>query len=425
VDRATASVNGVTEDFQELITRHARGGTWTRPGLGRRERSVVTPRRLILRPHPRRGAWSCDPTHAEAPGPATPPTPRRLVLRPCGQRPTRSAPIDDARVVTTWSPPPGLPLLDGRFPLPLERPFTLRAASAAGLTVHRLRTLERCGLIRRVVKGVYVAAQVADSLPLRAAAVRLVVPRTAVVTDWSACWFWTGIDAAGSHEREPELTVFHRHPHTRLHNGLVRSGSRALRPADVVVVDGVTLTTPLRTAWDLGRLVHRDRAIGGMDALQRHQGFTVEELVDGIYRFAGMRGVRQLRQLAPLVDGRAESPPESTLRLRWLDMPSLPRPTPQVSLVVGGREVYRIDLGVPELRYGCEYDGADYHLDTAADVRRRTDLLAQFGWRVDGVRRDDVFGPRRCVEAVLEEGVEQARRLLASPASLRLARPTG
>ena len=34
VDRTT--VNEVTEDFQELITKYAWGGIWTRPGLPRR-----------------------------------------------------------------------------------------------------------------------------------------------------------------------------------------------------------------------------------------------------------------------------------------------------------------------------------------------------------------------------------------------------
>ena len=83
-----------------------------------------------------------------------------------------------------------------------------------------------------------------------------------------------------------------------------------------------------------------------------------------------MRGVVQLRALAPLADPRSESPGESTLRLRWLDLTSLPPPTPQVPITVGGVEVYRIDLGVPELRYGCEYDGEAFHAE-----HERQDLL--------------------------------------------------
>jgi 3-oxoadipate enol-lactonase/4-carboxymuconolactone decarboxylase len=51
VDRATANTNEVTEDFQELITRYAWGGIWTRPGLERRERSIITITALVAGRH--------------------------------------------------------------------------------------------------------------------------------------------------------------------------------------------------------------------------------------------------------------------------------------------------------------------------------------------------------------------------------------
>jgi 4-carboxymuconolactone decarboxylase len=42
VDAALARTDATTEDFQAFITRYAWGGIWTRPGLERRERSIVT-----------------------------------------------------------------------------------------------------------------------------------------------------------------------------------------------------------------------------------------------------------------------------------------------------------------------------------------------------------------------------------------------
>jgi hypothetical protein len=317
--------------------------------------------------------------------------------------------------MTLWTPGTPLPLLGLSFPLPLDRPFTVRQAADAGLTRHRLRRLEQDGLVRRLVRGVYVATQVPDTQLLRARALALVVPEAAVVTDWTARWYWTGLLQPGAHERTPELSLYRVAGHDRLRNGLCSSGERSFRPGDLVTVDGLTLTTPLRTAWDLGRIAGRDHAIGALDSLVRHGTFTVAELVDGTERFKGMRGVVQLRELAPLADGRAESPGESVLRLRWLDQPSLPPPTPQVPIMVGGVEVYRIDLGVPELRYGCEYDGALFHGPAARerDDRRRGDLRRRFGWDVDAVRRDDVTGPLRDVERVLHEGIHRARRALA------------
>jgi 4-carboxymuconolactone decarboxylase len=42
VDRAIANTTAFTEPFQEFITRYAWGDIWSRPGLSRAERSLVT-----------------------------------------------------------------------------------------------------------------------------------------------------------------------------------------------------------------------------------------------------------------------------------------------------------------------------------------------------------------------------------------------
>jgi hypothetical protein len=308
-------------------------------------------------------------------------------------------------------------LIDDSWALPLDRPFTLQQALAAGVPRHSIRVLEGHGLLRRVLRSVYVAAQCPDSIVLRAQALRLVVPPDVVVTDWTACWFHTGVLRPGQHLAVPELSVFRPAGHDRLRNDLCSSGERSFLPEDLMTTGGLRMTTPLRTAWDLGRLDHRDRAIGALDTLLRHGTFTRDQLVRGVERFKGMRGVIQLRALAPLADARAESPGESTLRLRWLDMRSLPPPTPQVRVTVGGVEVYRIDLGVPELRYGCEYDGEAYHGDDTArhDELRRHDLRRRFGWDVDAVRKANLFGRTRDVEEVLYRGIDRARRALSAP----------
>jgi 3-oxoadipate enol-lactonase/4-carboxymuconolactone decarboxylase len=51
VDRATAAVTDFTREFQEFITEYAWGGIWTRPGLDRRSRSLITLTALIARGH--------------------------------------------------------------------------------------------------------------------------------------------------------------------------------------------------------------------------------------------------------------------------------------------------------------------------------------------------------------------------------------
>jgi 4-carboxymuconolactone decarboxylase len=42
VDRAVAATTAFTEPFQDFITRYAWGDIWSRPGLSRPERSIVT-----------------------------------------------------------------------------------------------------------------------------------------------------------------------------------------------------------------------------------------------------------------------------------------------------------------------------------------------------------------------------------------------
>lgn len=51
VDRATAAATDLTREFQEFITEYAWGTIWTRPGLDRRSRSMITLTALIARGH--------------------------------------------------------------------------------------------------------------------------------------------------------------------------------------------------------------------------------------------------------------------------------------------------------------------------------------------------------------------------------------
>jgi 3-oxoadipate enol-lactonase/4-carboxymuconolactone decarboxylase len=51
VDRVTAGTTAFTRDFQDMITRYAWGEIWTRPGLQRRDRSLITLTALIALGH--------------------------------------------------------------------------------------------------------------------------------------------------------------------------------------------------------------------------------------------------------------------------------------------------------------------------------------------------------------------------------------
>ena len=121
-------------------------------------------------------------------------------------------------------------------------------------------------------------------------------------------------------------------------------------------------------------------------------------------RWKGRRFVDQARRLINSCDPLAESYGESWLRLRFLDA-GFPRPQLQISVVdADGVEVYRLDLGYPDLRCSWEYDGEEFHhgpAAEAADRRRRADLERRWGWTVIGVGKNLVLGP----SLALEQGV--------------------
>src|SRR4051812_31989916 len=71
-----------------------------------------------------------------------------------------------------------------RPPELLTGPFTVATARAAGLTAKQLRSTGW----RQVLRGVYVAAELDDSVELRCDSVRLVLPDEAVVGYTAAAW---------------------------------------------------------------------------------------------------------------------------------------------------------------------------------------------------------------------------------------------
>ena len=314
-------------------------------------------------------------------------------------------------------------LLPEDFSLPVDQPFTTRQAHRLGVRPEQLTRWCVQDLIRRMLKGVYVATCIEDSLTLRATALEFVVPPTAVVTDETAAWlFGADILPPGSHLEIPPVCMFQLAGNNRLRNELCSSGERRLLPEDLTAVQGIKVTTPIRTAWDLGRLRNRDRAMVALDALLGLNTFELDDMLAGVERFRRERGVVQLRELAPLADARAQSPAESVMRLRWLDGPNLPPPTPQVPVFdAAGNEIFHLDLGIPEIKFGAEYDGEQWHSsdeDKKYDARRRGWIERQ-GWTIRILRKRNVFGADQNAWVLFQEGIAEARRKMSAFRSRR------
>jgi hypothetical protein len=313
------------------------------------------------------------------------------------------------------------PFLDATCPLPLDVPFTAPVAKAVGVSRHQLTWLCRQGLLRQPLPGVYIVAQLPDSTMLRAHCLSLVVPDDCVIVDRHAGWLHGAemILAPNEHLQTLPIRVFRPSGYGRLRNGLAESGERNLRQDDIMEVLGLPVTTPLRTAWDLGRVRSRERAISGLDAMLRLGLFSHDELLAGVERFRRMRWITTLRTLAPLADGRAASPGESVLRLRWLDC-GLPRPVPQFEVWVDGVLIAILDLANPELWYAAEYDGEEWHSseEQRDHDRNRRDEVERHGFIVDAFKKNNVFGIRNNAEELLLAGAQRAMDLRRTRAYL-------
>jgi hypothetical protein len=117
------------------------------------------------------------------------------------------------------------------------------------------------------------------------------------------------------------------------------------------------------------------------------------------------RGSQIGPRLVDLATGRAESPPESWLLWRVVDL-GFPEPEVNIPIhAIDGREIYRLDLGWKKLRIAVEYNGYAAHAERKEyDAGRHTDLERR-GWIVIFADADDHSGNSR-----LEKEIDEAFR---------------
>jgi len=305
-----------------------------------------------------------------------------------------------------------------RIGLPSDRAFTAEEARAFGATRKRIHQLVGVGILRPLLRGVYAAADLELTVDVRAAALSLVVPPRSVVTDETAAWLH-GVDLLDHRGGLPPLSFVRIHGDTRLRRSGVRSGTRMFVAKDLMRCGGVLLTTPLRTALDLGRRPGPARALGALDGLLRTGTLTTNDILRELPRFKGFRGVVQLRAITPMTDPRAESPAESRLRYAWVTSQALPRPDVQIEIPNPySSRPWRVDLGVEVLKYGLEYDGERFH--SSEEQRRRDNLKRSYlrdelGWTIDVLTKTDVYGPGTNPMAIARAGIRTARLNLGLP----------
>jgi very-short-patch-repair endonuclease len=193
----------------------------------------------------------------------------------------------------------------------------------------------------------------------------------------------------------------------RAHDGL--RVHRGVLPEDEIRrCRGALVTSPRRTAYDLGRRPDLVEAVVAIDALANVGRFDPTEVLESARRHPGARGCRDLRKAVALADRRAGSPMETRLRL-ILVLRGLPKPEVQFPVLddVRRRAVW-LDLAYPEQRIGIEYEGADHGRPERVllDAGRYTRLV-DAGWRMYRFTKYQVY-------AEPDEIAATARRALAA-----------
>lgn len=284
-------------------------------------------------------------------------------------------------------------------------PFTTSQARDLAISPRALREGVQLGTFRREFRSVYIDARVPDSRNSRLRCIQLVKPDGAIVCNESAAWLY-GLDVhAPGQRRQLEPSLLTEHSTTRVVHEGARARQAKLTSTDIDFVEGVHVTTPVRTVSDLLRRMYRPYAMAAADAFA-HAGLVLpQEVVDHVAGLKGYRGVVQARSLAAQIEPLTESPGESWQRLRILDA-GLPPPTPQFVVIDDFGREFRIDLPYPELRIGTEFDGKEFHTDPVHrqnDDERRGYLSDVYGWQWVIGTRERIFGADTSFEDRLGE----------------------
>jgi very-short-patch-repair endonuclease len=273
------------------------------------------------------------------------------------------------------------------LPAPLDSvPFTCKEAVDAGVSRRQLRHQT----LSSPSRGIRVPHVVAEKVTLP----QLVRPFTLVTefsaashatafTFWSFPGFLPGQDDPRVHISRPDTMAISRRSGVMGHVGQFFED-------EIVCVDGVLLTSRVRTWLDVSRKMSVDELTVVADHLLRipRQDFegrcepfaTPVQLADMLDRHKGTPGIRKARLALGLARVGADSAPETRLRLA-LERACLPEAELNMPTELGMGVVRQPDLGYPEQRVAVEYDG-DGHSEAGQIVRdiAREEDFSRAGW---------------------------------------------
>jgi hypothetical protein len=266
----------------------------------------------------------------------------------------------------------------------------LRAHGVGRSTVTRLVD---AAVLGHVAKGVYVIASSPPTIEQRCAILSAAHP-TGFVTGPTA-------GSLAGLRRMPRTTALHYSVRHGVHldriPGVAWRQTTVVRPADRRRRDdGITVASPARLAFDLAADLHQLDHLSVANQLLESRAVTVDELwaIDRRLGHPARPGSGVFRRTLTSLGSTSapnESHPEVVLAeaLRRLDVPiehqaNVHRPS-------NGRPM-RIDLAVPDIRWGVELDIHPEHrsLEGHADDARRRREMHRAGWQIEVVTEHDM-----------------------------------
>jgi very-short-patch-repair endonuclease len=219
---------------------------------------------------------------------------------------------------------------------------------------HRLRN----GRLHRVIRGVYAVGRPELTRHGRWMAAVLACGPGAVLSHGSAAALW---QIRPEWRREIEITV--PRGSRRTHSG-IRVRRRNLAPGDITTVQGIPVTTPVRTLVDVAGFLSRDpleAAINEADKLDLVNPVKLREALDGMPHQPGAPHLRKT------LDRRTFVMSDSTLERYF--RPIARRAGLRGLLTQQRVNGFKVDFYSPELGIVVETDGLRYHRTPAEQAR--------------------------------------------------------
>ncbi|MCH7789281.1 MAG: AbiEi antitoxin N-terminal domain-containing protein [Acidobacteria bacterium] len=258
--------------------------------------------------------------------------------------------------------------------------LTTEQLRTAGYSSKRVASMVKSGSLERLSPRLFRVAAVPESWEQRLAALCLSSRTPAVASHRSALRLW------GIRNVDDDLEATVRYPRKVTNAPGIVHRSVDLQDSDTTWIEGVRVTSPVRTLCDAGlifperevaRLVDHSLAID-LVSMRDLWGFRIR---------VGKQGRNGCGVLHRVLDSfpddadRAESGPEVDL-IRICQRFGLPAPAVQFQVELEGKR-FRVDLGYPDQKVFCEFDGVEWHSSPeqiAADGGRQN-ILVSHGWR--------------------------------------------